>query len=163
MHSITKLILLTIIISFTACKSPTHEMTEEEKDTVKEAVLTIHNNTVEMAKQADLEKTFEAACNEYGAGYINNGVMYNDIESMKAFIKPSFDKIEKQEISFDDVRVSVVAQNAALLTAHGNFIATLKDGSQFGFPFAWTFVYVKLNDQWRVIHTHQSFEITPSS
>jgi len=53
-------------------------------------------------------------------------------------------------------KITVLSDNSALVTANGNYSLALEDGRTLTGGFAWTLVYSKLNDDWKIIHTHMS-------
>ena len=53
-------------------------------------------------------------------------------------------------------KITVLSENNALLTAHGNYSAKVTDGRILTEKFAWTFVYSKIDVKWKVIHFHMS-------
>ena len=62
-----------------------------------------------------------------------------------------------QEICFDETRVAVLAPNVALLTAHGRFVASGPEGKTLERRMAITYVYAKIGEEWKAVHSHKSF------
>lgn len=53
-------------------------------------------------------------------------------------------------------KLTILSDKNVLLTASGNYSTTLDDGRILNGKFAWTIVYSKINDTWKVIHSHMS-------
>jgi ketosteroid isomerase-like protein len=52
--------------------------------------------------------------------------------------------------------VTVISPTTMLWVGEGTASATLVDGREIAAPFAETIVFVKRNDQWKVLHAHRS-------
>ena len=74
---------------------------------------------------------------------------------MKGF-KEGIQGIKSQKFSVSNKKITILADNAALLTASGTASVVLDDGLTLTVGFAWTFVYSKVNDNWKNIHSHMS-------
>jgi hypothetical protein len=64
--------------------------------------------------------------------------------------------LQSQKMNVEKKKITVLSEDGVLLTAAGNFNATLKDGRNISGKFAWTFVYSKIGGEWKVIHSHMS-------
>ena len=60
------------------------------------------------------------------------------------------------QYEIDEKRITVLSEDAAILAVSGKTKAESTSGQEFSTPFAWTFIYRKTGDQWKVIHSHQS-------
>lgn len=73
-------------------------------------------------------------------------------------MKLSSQGVNKQDISIKDQKVTVLSDKIALLTVSGVSKANLTDGRVFSSNFHWSFVYEKIANNWKVIHSHQSLK-----
>jgi len=155
----SKIFLLIPILIIISCQQEEKNMTEEQSAAIKETVKSLFQSCFSAAEQADVEKGFADFDFEdiYNVGYIDNGKFYTSFDSLYAHFKAGFSQIQSQDINVAETRVAVLAPNVALLTTHGSFTATGKNGDKWSFPVANTFVAAKLGNQWKFIHTHQSF------
>ncbi|NJK86026.1 MAG: nuclear transport factor 2 family protein [Bacteroidales bacterium] len=64
--------------------------------------------------------------------------------------------ISQQKISISEKKITVLSDKIALLTAHGTSKASLPDGREISVNFLWSFAFEKMDNQWKVIHSHQS-------
>jgi len=64
--------------------------------------------------------------------------------------------ISKQNISFKDKMITVLSDKIALVTTSGVSRAYLDDGRELVVNFQWSFLYEKIDNNWKVIHSHQS-------
>ena len=90
------------------------------------------------------------------AGFIDNGIFLNSFDEVMRGFNEGMQGVKSLKYSISNKKITVLADNAALLTAFGNASLALEDGRIFTSGFAWTFVYSKVNDSWKVIHTHMS-------
>jgi hypothetical protein len=70
--------------------------------------------------------------------------------------KSGIQGLESQKMTVDTKKITVLSENIALLTAHGNYSTKIADGRIMTGVFAWTFVYSKIKGEWKVIHSHMS-------
>ncbi|MDR0794657.1 MAG: nuclear transport factor 2 family protein [Tannerella sp.] len=90
------------------------------------------------------------------AGFIDNGILLNSFDEVMRGFNEGIQGVKSLKYNISNKKITVLADNAALLTASGNTSLALEDGRTFTSGFAWTFVYSKVNDSWKVIHTHMS-------
>ncbi len=130
-------------------------ITDAQRATIEDAVRTLTNEMISAAEQADIDSIIVNSNDSYHTGFISNGVFYPSVDSLGAAFRSSH--LREQKIEMSETRISVLAHNVAVLTAHGNLSATDTTGNTFESLFAWTFIYTKVNDDWKITHSHQSF------
>ena len=91
------------------------------------------------------------------------GVFFPSLDSYMSNFRDLFSRLRDQKLDVSEPRVSVLAPKAAVLTMHGSFIATFKEGGTFETPFAWTLVCAKVEEHWKIVHAHQTFPMTASN
>ena len=64
--------------------------------------------------------------------------------------------IDSQTIYLDEKKITVLSEKFAIITASGSSEVFLSNGTSFSGGFNWSFVYEKINNEWKVIHSHQS-------
>jgi uncharacterized protein (TIGR02246 family) len=137
-------------------------VTDTERTSIEEAVRALNDDRWAAAEQVDADRMFATFSDPYNAGFINVGVFYPSLDASVSYFRDLFSQLQGQKIDMDETRVSVLASNVALLTMHGSFTATLKEGGTFQSPFAVTFVCAKMGNDWRIVHAHQSFPMPES-
>lgn len=134
-------------------------VTDAQRTAIEDTIRALNKELFAAAEQVDADLAFASFTDEHNAGFINVGVFYPSLDSFVADFRDDFGRSQGQEIEVSETRVSVLASNAAVLATHGSFIATFKEGGTFESPFACTFVYAKVEEDWKVVHAHQSFPL----
>jgi hypothetical protein len=64
--------------------------------------------------------------------------------------------VGQQDISIKEKKITVLSNKIVLMTVSGVSMANLPDGREITVNFQWSFVFEKINNSWKVIHSHQS-------
>ena len=64
--------------------------------------------------------------------------------------------ISGQKINIQKKNITVLAADLALISAVGKSDIYLYSGDMFSVAIDWTFIYKKINNNWKVIYSHQS-------
>ena len=139
------------------------QVSDEQRAAIEVTIRVLTDELVAASEQVDVDRVFAKCSDAHDAGFIDNGVFYPSLDSLLAAFRTGFSRLRRQEIEVSETRVSVLAPNVAVLTAHGYGTATQTDDQTFESPFAWTFVFVKEGDNWRIVHSHQSFPLPEGS
>ena len=132
------------------------ELTPKSVEGIKKEVSEIFAKSVEAGEKLDLIKISENVNDTPRAGFIDNGSYYKSFEELMSEFKSGTQGLENQKMKVETKKITILSDNYALLTAHGDYSAKLTDGRILDGTFAWTFVYSKLNGNWKVIHSHMS-------
>lgn len=127
--------------------------------TIKEINSEISKNfdkSIEAGEKLNVKGMAENINDSLKTGFIDNGEYFNSFEDLMANFKRGISGLQSQTMNVETKRITVLSGSSALLTADGNYSATLKDGQTLTGRFAWTFVYSLIDDNWEVIHTHMS-------
>ncbi|MDP4291279.1 MAG: nuclear transport factor 2 family protein [Bacteroidota bacterium] len=90
------------------------------------------------------------------AGFIINGVYYTLFSDIIDNMKTGGQGDVKQLLTLQNKKITLLTDNLALLTANGVAHVTVNGGNPFDADFFWTLVLKKINNQWKVIQSHQS-------
>jgi len=93
-------------------------------------------------------------------GFIQAGAFYPTFDALADALLPSVRLLANQQITIGEKRITVLADDIVLLTAHGRYVATTKPGPVIAGDFAWTFVYARIEGRWKVVHSHQSTPVS---
>ena len=112
--------------------------------------------SIKAAETLDVPKLIDCVDDSQHAGFITNGNYFNDFEEIVNTLKSREPGSVKQSITVIKKKITVIAENIALVTATGVANITVNGGNPFSSNFFWTFVYQKINNEWKVIQSHQS-------
>jgi hypothetical protein len=111
---------------------------------------------IQAAESFDVPKLISCVDDRYNAGFISNGVYYSRFDSLANTMNARTPGSVKQHITLQKKKISVIADNIALVSASGVSQIEANGGNPFEVNFCWTFVYQKFNNEWKVIQSHQS-------
>jgi hypothetical protein len=152
-----KKVVLMIVASLGICSSVySQRLTNNQKEKIISEIVVLFEKNVEAAEKLDSKGISGSVNDTLKAGFIDNGQFFNSFEEVMKGFEASIKGIKSQKFSISNKKITVLADNAALLTAYGNASVALEDGRTLRVGFAWTFVYSKVNDNWKVIHSHMS-------
>ena len=127
----------------------------QEIDNVRD-VLAANATLTEAANRLDTDTFFAGIVDSDETRIIQDGVLFKTrAEAMRAVRAGSLG-VAKVERRFDDPHVTVLAPDAALLTANGTTEVTLDDGRSFAVQFAVSLVFVLRDGEWKLFHGHYS-------
>ncbi|MCG8697686.1 MAG: nuclear transport factor 2 family protein [Bacteroidales bacterium] len=99
----------------------------------------------------------EASVNDtLKTGFIDNGRYYTTFQDVMTNFKNGASRVSSQKFHILEKKITVLSPTTALLTTSGKASSNLNDGRTIQTKFGWTFVYVKIDDQWQLVHTHMS-------
>jgi len=111
---------------------------------------------VALAEKLDYDALNQGVDDYHKAGFLVNGNYYTDYATLISAVKLGAQGVSKQKLVLKDKKITVLNEQVALLTASGTSQVNLYDGREFTGDFYWSFVYEKINGEWKVIQSHQS-------
>jgi len=150
-------IVFMIVASLAICSSVfSQKLTNSQKEKITSEITADFEKNVKAAESIDIKGIANCVNDTLKVGFIDNGFFFNSFgEVMKRF-EVGINGVKSQKYSFSNKKITVLADNVALLTASGDFSMALEDGRTFNGKFAWTFVYSKIDNNWKIIHSHMS-------
>ena len=152
-----KRVILMIIAILSFCSSVySQRLTQNQKEKITLDITALFEKSIKAAEDIDSKEIADNVDDTLKAGFIDNGFFFNSFDEVMKGFKESIKGIRSQKFSISNKKITVLTDNAALLTASGNASVALEDGRTITVGFAWTFVYSKVNDNWKIIHSHMS-------
>ena len=112
--------------------------------------------SIKAAESLDVPKLINDVDDSRHAGFIANSNFYSEFNELANILKSREPGSVKQTITVQKKKITVLAENIALVTASGVTQIEINSGNPFSLNFFWTFVYMKNNNEWKVIQSHQS-------
>jgi hypothetical protein len=129
-------------------------------DQNEDQIITEINNLFEKSKVAgenlDISGIMENVNDSLKAGFIDNGNYFNSFNILMKGFKKGIKGLISQKMDIVEKKITVLSEKLVLLTASGNYATKVEDGRILKGKFAWSFVYSKIRDKWKIIHTHMS-------
>ena len=155
-QKIYRLILLGILIFGLQGLTFSQELSTMTTDKIENEISKIFEKSIESGEKLDVNGISENINDSLKTGFIDNGLYFKTFEELMVGFNSATQGLDYQKMNVDTKKITVLSDNYALLTAHGNYSAKVADGRILSGKFAWTFVYSKINEKWKVIHSHMS-------
>lgn len=135
---------------------PAQALSSTRKTDIERQVDSIFISQVKAAEALDYDKISKGVDDRHNAGFIVNNAYYARYSMMIDILKVNLRSGTKQKITVQDKKITVLSETIVLLTASGTAAVELETGQSFSVKFFWSFVYEKINNEWKVIQSHQS-------
>ncbi|WP_029902013.1 nuclear transport factor 2 family protein [Prevotella sp. 10(H)] len=147
--------LLFIAISFCiSLNGYSQELTNKQKEKINSEIATAFEKSVQASESFNSKMLADNVDDSLQAGFIVNGQFFQLFSQVMADFEEKKRGCISQEINVVDKKITVLADNAALLTTSGNYSLALEDGRTLTGKFAWTLIYSKVKGDWKIIHSH---------
>ena len=127
-----------------------------QKSKIEKEVDAIFGTMVKAAENLDYDTISQGVDDNYHAGFIVNNSYIAKYDSLIQILKANLRSGTKQSIVIQNKKITVLSENIVLLTASGDSNVELPNGQTFNVKFLWSFVFEKINKDWKVIQSHQS-------
>jgi len=123
---------------------------------VEKAVLKAHQAMTAAAQELDAEGFFAFILDSAKGPVIQDGRLFASRAEALEVVKRGFEGVATVERVYESEDVTVISEEAALLTGKGTSTVTLVDGRSLSGPFAVSLVFVLRDGGWKVLHGHYS-------
>ena len=151
-----KIVLMMITCLWICSNANSQELTSSQKAKITSEINTLFEKNVKSAETLDVSGLTECVSDALSAGFIEKGVYYQSFETLMKEFNNDIRGVKSQKMNISNKKITILSNNAALITASGNYLVTLEDGRTLSGGFLWTFVYSQVNGKWKVIHSHGS-------
>jgi hypothetical protein len=128
---------------------------------IVQAVLAANDRLTAAANRLDTDGFFAGIAESDDTRIIQNGKLFKTRAEAMAAVRQGSQGVARLERRFENTHVTVLAPDAALLTADGATAVTLQDGRTFNRRFAVSLVFVLRHGQWQLFHGHYSLADPP--
>jgi len=131
-------------------------ISEVNKSQIEKQVDSVFHIMIKYAENLEYDKLAPGVDDKYNAGFITNGSYYTQYDSLIHTLKSKSQGITKQSIKVQREKITVLTESIVILTAFGDSKVYVDNGNTFSVKFFWSFVYEKIDNNWKVIQSHQS-------
>lgn len=128
----------------------------QQKLKIEKQVDSIFHVMITFAENLAYDKLTRGVDDKYNAGFIANGSYFSQYDSLIISMKLKSLGVTKQSITIQKEKITVLSDDVVLLTACGETKIDVNHGNSFFVKFYWSFVYQKIDNNWKVIQSHQS-------
>jgi len=137
-------------------QSKGQNLTMLQKSKIEKQVDSIFITMVKAAEKVDYDKISTGVDDRYNAGFIVNNTYFTKYDSLINILKSNIRSGATQRITIQHKKITVLSNDIVLLTASGDSSIESNTGQPLNIKFLWSFVYEKINNDWKVIQSHQS-------
>ena len=137
-------------------QSKGQKLTKPQQSKIEKQVDSIFQTMIKAAENVDYDNISLGVDDKYNAGFIVNNSYFTKYDSLISIFKANLRNGTKQSIAIQNKKITVLSENIVLLTASGDSNIELPNGQTLNVKFLWSIVYEKINDDWKVIQSHQS-------
>lgn len=130
------------------------ELTTEQKGKITSEITMLFEKSIKAAETFDAKMLAETVDDSLRAGFIVNGQYFRSFDQVMDDFNEKIKGAKSQKLTVANKKITVLADNAASVTASGDYSMELEDGRTLTGRFAWTLVYSKVNRNWKIIHSH---------
>ena len=131
-------------------------LSDRQTELIKNQVDSMFQKMLVFAEKLEFNELSTGVNDKHEAGFISNGKYYARYSSLIEDVKTNARGISQQDISIKEKKITVLSDKIVLMTASGVAKAKLDDGREIAADFHWSFVYEKIDNDWKVIYSHQS-------
>ena len=147
--------LLLVLVGVTSVAAYQHRSHSSDRhESIKQAVLKVHEEMTNAGQ--DVDKFFDFILEFDNGMIIQDGVLFETRQQAYDVVKKGYEGLSEVTRIYDQMHVTILSPESALLTGTGTTKVTLTDGRTFEAPFAVSMVFVLREDQWKVLHGHYS-------
>ncbi len=153
----TLLFMIIFAFAFTNARS-SQKISPKKINKIKPEIDSIFQVMVSYAEKLYYDSLQFGVDDTRHAGFIIDNTYYSTYDSMISSITSNIGSAKSQQITIEKKIITVLSNRLALLTTTGQSTLTLYSDTSFTYNFYWSFVYEKINGNWKVIHSHQSIK-----
>ena len=132
------------------------ELSETEKSKIVTEINTLFEKSLKAGESLDINGITENVNDTLRAGFIDNGMYFNSFKERMSGFNNAIKGIDSQEMAIVNKKITILSPNVVLLATSGNYKVKVSDGRILESKFAWSLVYSKINNEWKIVHTHMS-------
>ncbi len=143
-----------IILLLTKCND---KMNKGESDNIIKDVKDCYHKITEHSSKAQLDSFLSYYDNSPTFLFIRADGIMGNYESFKKVCSEYYNSLKEQSITTTQEKFHLLDKNIVLVSWTGNIIATLKNGDTIKMTnYSITSVFKKIDNNWKVIHNHES-------
>jgi len=144
-------LIATFCISFNVYSQ---ELNAEQREKISSEILTAFEKSIKAAENLNAKLLADCVDDTLSAGFIVGGTYFASFEEVMADFEKKAEGCKTQKLNVTNKKITVLGEDSALLVASGNYSLYLEDGRTLTGKFAWSMVYSKMNDEWKIIQAN---------
>lgn len=154
MKNLSYLFSILITLFCISLNGYSQELTTEQKEKITSEITTVFDKSIKAAESLDAKLLADCVDDSLQAGFIVNGFFFPTFKKVMEDFEENAKGCISQKLNVVNKKITVLAEDNALLVASGDYSLYLEDGRILTGKFAYTIVYSKVNGNWKIIHSH---------
>jgi ketosteroid isomerase-like protein len=149
------IVMAAIATCAVACQPASTELTEGRRAAIKDTIEQVMVELADAGRALDFDRV-RAAYSESPIS-VTNGVIIEDFDAHFELTRPFFESLHALDGSYRNVRLEVPASDAVVVTRNDDIFWTDTTGTEGEFHTAWTGVFRRIDGEWKIIYSHESW------
>lgn len=155
-------IIVLFFVLLIGCQPQQKGVNDMDKDTIKKEVKEQFDKLVVSINKINAEEwSGFYSKDEFASAFVSTE-LYKDRKAWVDTISSYFKMRDKQKVTVNEVNITPLAADAALMTSKEASEMVLKDGSAIKSQHVFTMVWKKEKEGWKILHSHESWIDTPA-
>ncbi len=151
-----KTLVVALVLFLVGCGENPMELTEEQKQAITREISTATEEFWKAWADVDVDSGM-AMIGEEAIAVTSRGTLLVGKTNIDDAWRPMFQSVASQQIQFTESYVTVLAMDAAYAVQRGTFVVTdTSDSVGEPIPFAYTTVWQRVEDGWKVVVGHRT-------
>lgn len=131
-------------------------MSNQQINLIESQIDSLFQLMINQIEKKEYEKMTKAFDDRRLTGIISNGTYYTNYSTIADNAKTMASNVKNHSFTLEQKKTTVLSDRIVLLTASGTTNIIFNNGNEFRGNVAWSFVYEKIDNNWKVIHSHES-------
>ena len=149
------IIMVAIAACAVACQPASTELTEGQRAAIEDTIEQLMAEIADAGRARDFDR-IRAAYSESPV-LVNNGVIIEDFDAHFELGRGFYGPLRTLEGSYRNVHIEVLAPDAVVVTRNDDIFWADTTGMEGEFHTAWTGVFRRINGEWKIIYSHESW------
>ena len=150
-------LLLLVLTVCNACTLRVRQPDPREREQITSEILALTNQVLMAAEQADADRLFALHSTAIEYVHINNGTRLTR-DQLVAYYKDVYSEVDRQEIEMGEPAFSILSKDAVIVAWEGQFTTYRNGGSTLTGEIAWTHLWKRTENGWKLFHAHHSLK-----
>ncbi len=135
------------------------KLNDAERVAIEKVITEIYQKLWESGEKVDISPWSSMISDAYNLGSIDSGEFFQTGKDITDRFREGFKRLERQEtLERLEFHLAVLAPDVVVGTSLTKVAVYHKDGNVFTGYFAHTYIIVKIDGLWKLIHFHQSVQ-----
>jgi len=133
-------------------------LSDADRAAVESSVRQATNDFIDAAEHVDAERLMNFFSRKPGFAAADDGTYLTSRDQLHDAVAEFYRRLRSQDVQMRDMHIVALAPDKAVATGAGTVVRTDSSGNKAApRTFAWTFLWVREPEGWKILHGHESF------